>query len=66
MYVEVIARSGPQGQARQSARQLAQIYIIQDLQVHRFEKYFIYTDISIFCYFKYPKRINIPPQILPH
>ena len=45
MYVEVIARSGPQGQARQSARQLAQIYIIQDLQVHRFEISFT----PIFC-----------------
>ena len=32
MYVEVIARSAPQGQARQSAQQLPQIYIRQDLE----------------------------------
>ena len=32
MYVEVIARSAPQGQTRQSAQQLPQIYIRQDLE----------------------------------
>ena len=32
MYVEVIVRSGPWGQARQSAQQLPQIYIRQDLE----------------------------------
>ena len=34
MYVEVIARSAPQGQARQSAQQLPQIYIRQDIERH--------------------------------
>jgi len=58
MYVEVIARSAPQGETRQSAQQLPQIYISQQLpQIYirqdlerRYTVYAEVLQISLYLY----------------